>query len=320
MKIKIGSILLLSLIITSCSGDNNNEYIEESGTIEATESVISSQVSGKVLSINKDEGSNVSEGDTLLIIDHELYEIQLLQANAGRDIAKAQYDLLVKGARSEDIKSSYEMLLQAEANYKLAESDKERMVNLFESNSITKRQLEETNTRYEVTKAQYNSAKENYSKIKNLARPEEIAQAKANYEKADAASKLIEKNIRDCFVTSPIKGTVVKSYIEMGETVSMLSSLAKVTDLSIVELVIYVPENVLGKIKTGQKAEITTDSYAGKVYEGKVIFISPEAEFTPKNIQTKDERTKLVFAVKIEVPNPNNELKAGMPADAKVIF
>ena len=320
MKIKIGSILLLSLIITSCSGDNNNEYIEESGTIEATESVISSQVSGKVLSINKDEGSNVSEGDTLLIIDHELYEIQLLQANAGRDIAKAQYDLLVKGARSEDIKSSYEMLLQAEANYKLAESDKERMTNLFETNSITKRQLEETNTRYEVTKAQYNSAKENYSKIKNLARPEEIAQAKANYEKADAASKLIEKNIRDCFVTSPIKGTVVKSYIEMGETVSMLSSLAKVTDLSIVELVIYVPENVLGKIKTGQKAEITTDSYAGKVYEGKVIFISPEAEFTPKNIQTKDERTKLVFAVKIEVPNPNNELKAGMPADAKVIF
>ncbi len=320
MKIKIGSILLLSLIITSCSGDNNNEYIEESGTIEATESVISSQVSGKVLSINKDEGSNVSEGDTLLIIDHELYEIQLLQANAGREMARAQYDLLVKGARSEDIKSSYEMLLQAEANYKLAESDKERMVNLFESNSITKRQLEETNTRYEVTKAQYNSAKENYSKIKNLARPEEIAQAKANYEKADAASKLIEKNIRDCFVTSPIKGTVVKSYIEMGETVSMLSSLAKVTDLSIVELVIYVPENVLGKIKTGQKAEITTDSYAGKVYEGKVIFISPEAEFTPKNIQTKDERTKLVFAVKIEVPNPNNELKAGMPADAKVIF
>lgn len=320
MKTKIGSILLLSLIITSCSGDNNNEYIEESGTIEATESIISSQVSGKVLSINKDEGSNVSEGDTLLIIDHELYEIQLLQANAGRDIAKAQYDLLVKGARSEDIKSSYEMLLQAEANYKLAESDKERMTNLFETNSITKRQLEETNTRYEVTKAQYNSAKENYSKIKNLARPEEIAQAKANYEKADAASKLIEKNIRDCFVTSPIKGTVVKSYIEMGETVSMLSSLAKVTDLSIVELVIYVPENVLGKIKTGQKAEITTDSYAGKVYEGKVIFISPEAEFTPKNIQTKDERTKLVFAVKIEVPNPNNELKAGMPADAKVIF
>ncbi|KUO61863.1 hypothetical protein APF79_12440 [bacterium BRH_c32] len=320
MKTKIGSILLLSLIITSCSGDNNNEYIEESGTIEATESIISSQVSGKVLSINKDEGSNVSEGDTLLIIDHELYEIQLLQANAGRNMAKAQYDLLVKGARSEDIKSSYEMLLQAEANYKLAESDKERMVNLFESNSITKRQLEETNTRYEVTKAQYNSAKENYSKIKNLARPEEIAQAKANYEKADAASKLIEKNIRDCFVTSPIKGTVVKSYIEKGETVSMLSSLAKITDLSIVELVIYVPENVLGKIKTGQKAEITTDSYAGKVYEGKVIFISPEAEFTPKNIQTKDERTKLVFAVKIEVPNPNNELKAGMPADAKVIF
>ncbi|MCK9280355.1 MAG: efflux RND transporter periplasmic adaptor subunit [Melioribacteraceae bacterium] len=320
MKTKLAALLSLILIITSCSGDNNGTYIEESGTIEATESVISSQVSGKVLSIKNDEGSIVSEGDTLLIIDHELYEIQLLQANAGRDMAKAQYDLLIKGARSEDIKSSYEMLLQAEANYKLAESDHERMTNLFETNSITKRQLEETNTRYDVTKAQYNSAKENYAKIKNFARPEELAQAKANYERADAASKLIEKNIRDCFVTSPVKGTVVKSYVEKGETVSMLSSLAKVTDLSMVKLVVYVPENVLGKIKTGQRAEISTDSYTGKVYEGKVIFISPEAEFTPKNIQTKDERTKLVFAVKIEVPNPDNELKAGMPADAKVIF
>lgn len=99
---------------------------------------------------------------------------------------------------------------------------------------------------------------------------------------------------------------------------SMLSNLFKISDLSKVELVIYVSEEDLGKVKLGQTADISTDTYKDKSYEGKVKYISPEAEFTPKNIQTKDERTKLVFAVKIEIPNPNFELKAGMPADAVV--
>jgi HlyD family secretion protein len=97
-----------------------------------------------------------------------------------------------------------------------------------------------------------------------------------------------------------------------------MSSLLKISDLLKVKLLIYVSEEELGKVKLGQKADVTTDSYNGKKYEGKVIYISPEAEFTPKNIQTKDERTKLVFAVKIEIPNPNFELKPGMPADAVV--
>jgi HlyD family secretion protein len=99
---------------------------------------------------------------------------------------------------------------------------------------------------------------------------------------------------------------------------SMMTSLFKVSDLSQVELVVYASEEDLGKVKLNQRAEIKTDSYEDKIYEGKVIYISPEAEFTPKNIQTKDERTKLVFAVKIKIPNPDFELKAGMPADAKI--
>ena len=98
----------------------------------------------------------------------------------------------------------------------------------------------------------------------------------------------------------------------------MMSSLFKVSDLSKIDLIIYVSEEELGKVKLGQKADITTDSYPDKMYEGKVIYISPEAEFTPKNIQTKDERTKLVFAVKIRTNNPDFQLKSGMPADAVI--
>ena len=96
----------------------------------------------------------------------------------------------------------------------------------------------------------------------------------------------------------------------------MLSSLFKVSNLDVAELVIYIPEEEFGKIKLGQTANVSTDTFKDKIYKGKVIYISPEAEFTPKNIQTEDERTKLVYAVKIRIPNPNQELKSGMPADA----
>ena len=98
----------------------------------------------------------------------------------------------------------------------------------------------------------------------------------------------------------------------------MLSSLFKVSDLTKVNLIIYVSEEELGKVKLGQAADVSSDTYPDKKYEGKITYISPEAEFTPKNIQTKDERTKLVFAVKIKVKNPEFELKPGMPADAAV--
>jgi HlyD family secretion protein len=124
----------------------------------------------------------------------------------------------------------------------------------------------------------------------------------------------------DCYIISPIDGFVVKKFVEKGETVNQSTSLFKISDLSTVDLIIYVSEEEMGSVKLGQKADVKVDAFKEKVFEGKVIYISPEAEFTPKNIQTKDERTKLVFAVKIKIKNPDFELKSGMPADATVIL
>lgn len=311
---------ILSLLIFACSGNNRNSIIEESGTIEATESVISSQVAGKIIKIIKDEGAQATTGDTIVIIDHEALDIQRKQMIANREIAKAQLDLLIIGARREDINQAQQMLNQAEVNFETAKSDKERMDNLYKANTITQKQHEDATARFDIAQAQLNSAKENFYKIKNIARPEEITQARANYQKAEAVVESINKNIRDCYVTSPMNGFVVKKFVELGETVSMLSSLFKLSDLSKTKVTIYVSETEIGKIKLGQKAEIKVDSFPDKSFEGKVIYISPEAEFTPKNIQTKDERTKLVFAVKIEIPNPKQELKTGLPADVKIIL
>lgn len=318
--IKITTIFIFLLLLAGCSNTDNNTFIEGTGTIESTNVIVSSKNAGEIKSILFNEGEQVNAGDTILIIDHEALEYQLEQALAGEQIAQAQLGLMLKGARSEDINQAEEMMKQSEINFNTAKNDFDRFKQLWDSKSISQKQFEDMTARYEVAMAQYNSAKENYQKVKKIFRPEEIEQAKGNLKKAKASVDLLKKNIRDSYVTSPIKGFIVKKFIEVGETVTPMSSLFKVSDLEVVELVIYVSEVELGKIKLGQKAEVTIDTYPDRKYEGKVTYLSPEAEFTPKNVQTKDERTKLVFAVKIQVDNKDFDLKAGMPADAKVFL
>lgn len=319
MKITLAFFLIgISFTFFSCGNGNDKSTIEASGNIEATNITISSQTSGEIQSIMKDEGSLVTKGDTVLIIDPINYKLKLDEALSSLQSTEAQYSLLKSGARKEDIAQSESALQQTEINLQQAEKDKERYEKLYESKSITKKQFEDAVNRYEITLSQYNSAKDNLKKVKNLARPEELSQAEANVNRVKASIELLKKNYNDCFVTAPSNGFIVKKFVEEGEYAGMLSSLFKLADLTNVELVIYVSETELGKVKLEQEAEVTVDTYQGKTFKGKVIYISPEAEFTPKNIQTKEERTKLVFAIKISISNPDMELKPGMPADAMI--
>ncbi len=311
-------ILFAALFLDGCGNSNKSDRIEASGNIESTNVTVSSKVNGEIEKILFDEGQMVKAGDTVMIIDHKTLQIQLDQAEASVDAAKAQLVLLKKGARKEDISQAEEAVNQAQVNFDLAKKDKDRMDKLFEAKSISQYQYDNATAKYELTRAQLQSANENLTKLKNFARPEEIQQAEANLNKQIAAANLIRKGITDSYVQSPINGFIVDKYFEKGETVTQMSSLFKVADLSEVDLKIYVSEEELGRIKLGQTADISIDAYPNNNYKGKVIYISPEAEFTPKNIQTKDERTKLVFAVKIRVANPKYELKPGMPADAVV--
>ncbi len=315
---KILLIFITGILLTGCGNSNNPNAIEASGNIEATNVIVSSKVNGEIKKILYDEGQFVNEGDTVMLIDHETLQLQLDQAEAGVESAKAQLNLLKNGARKEDVKQAEEAVKQAQVNYDLAEKDKERMENLKESNSISQNQYDNALAKFELSQAQLKSSKENLAKLKNFARPEELQQAEANLNRQTAGAKLLKKSINDSYVQSPINGVIVDKFFERGETVTQMTSLFKVADLRTVDLVIYVSEEELGKVQLGQKAAVSVDAYPGKTYSGKVTYISPEAEFTPKNIQTKDERTKLVFAVKIRIDNPKYELKPGMPADASV--
>ncbi|HLF14081.1 MAG TPA: efflux RND transporter periplasmic adaptor subunit, partial [Bacteroidota bacterium] len=212
------------------------------------------------------------------------------------------WDLLRRGSREEDIR-------QAQATMENLGLDYGRAQGLYRDSLISDKELSDVGTRFTV-------ARETYEKLKNGPLPEEIERARAQYEQAIAQANLVKQKLDDSRVVSPVNGVVTLRAVEEGEMVQAGSAIVRVSVLENVRLVIYVREVELGKIRLGDEARVTIDAWPDKVFRGKVIFISPTAEFTPKNVQTKEERVKLSFAVKIEVENPGGELKPGMPADA----
>lgn len=315
-NITIASIIIITIVLFSCTSDTDGE-LEYSGTIESTDFMISSQLPGKIESLFFDEGERVEKGDTLAVINHDKLDLQLAQAIAQKQGILAQIKMIKTGARKEDRKLISESLIQAEASYKVAKANKDRMVKLLELKTISKKDYDDAILGYEVAESRYKSAKQNVLKSKS-ARPEEVEYIISNLEQVNASISLIENSINDCYVTSPISGQIVNRFIEESEIVSFLSSLFKVIDLSETELTVYVSEVDLAYIQLNKGVKVYIDGYTDKTFYGKITFISPEAEFTPKNIQTKDERTKLVFAVKVKISNPDKILKPGMLADAVI--
>jgi HlyD family secretion protein len=295
----------LMLTIAGCSNDDSSR-ISATGTIEATDVTISAQVGGVVKQLLADEGRIVHSGDTLLIIENTDWQYQYAQTQAAYESAEAQYRLALKGAREEDI-------IQSEANYRNAESDLKRMEELYRGKTITEKQMDDARMRYIVNQ-------QLWEKMKRGSRPEEIVTARARRDQAKAQAASFQKKVNDCIVLAPISGTITKRFAEQGELATTGMALYRISDLSVMDITIYVSESDLPKVQLNQKAIVHIDAFEKKDFEGKVVFLSSTAEFTPKNIQTKDERTKLVFAIKVKVPNPNGVLKAGIPADVNLVI
>lgn len=277
MNITNGIILSsLLLFLAACSGSSEGE-ISASGTMEATEVTVSAKVGGELMRLAADEGMSVRRGDTLAVIDPTDYEIQLKQAVANYAAAEAQD-------------------AQAKVTLNNARDDLRRMEGLWSTRSITQKQLDDARTRFAIAQ-------------------QALAASAARRDQARAQLDAAKKKLADCVVASPISGTVTKRFIEQGELAGPGMALFRIANLDAMDLMIYVSATDLPKVKLGQKARVTVDAFKDRAFEGNVVYISPVAEFTPKNIQTKEERTKLVFGVKLRVANRDGALKAGIPAD-----
>jgi len=305
-------------LLAGCSSDSDRNDVVATGTIEVTESSIAAQVPGRIIKMNFEEGALVKKGDTLAEIDHRTLAQQVNEAQATYEMAKQQYDLLVAGARSEDLRVAEEGVKQAQANFDLAQLSIDRTQKLFAEHSVSQSQMDAAQAQFDVASAQLKSAQQNLEKTQHYARPEEIRSAAAQVQQAQAALDYATINFDHSCVISPIDGTVLEKLLEVGDYANVGTPIYTVSDLRTMKMTVYVSEVDLARIRLGDDAKVVLDGMPNHSFDGKVIYISPTAEFTPKNIETKEDRIKLVFGVKIGIANPENYLKAGLPADATI--
>jgi HlyD family secretion protein len=214
--------------------------------------------------------------------------------------------------------SSWEEVAMAQAARDGVQAALEDLLAVRENPQELDTEVDMAKAQYERAEAAVQAAQAQLEALKAGATQEQIAVVEAQVKQAQAAADLLEVQLDKMTLTAPTSGLVMERTVHRGEMAAAGATLMTIANLDEVTLTIYIPEDEIGKVKVGQAVEVSVDSFPGKVFEGQVNYIASEAEFTPKNVQTKKERVNMVFAVKVKIPNPEHELKPGMPADATI--
>ncbi len=260
---------------------DRNRPLEAAGTLEAVEVDVGALAAGRIVAIYYDEGDDVAEGVTVATLDAEEFEAGVAAAGAAATAAA-------------------ERVTAAAAAYAAAQDRFDRVARAYPGGGVTKAE-------YERAKAERDAASAELASARSLA-----AQAKAAKAQLDARRKEIE-------ITAPLSGTVLSRNLEPGEVLNPGASLMTLADLSTLELYVYVPESKVGTVNVGDPVDVAVDSFPGETFAGKVKAVASRTEFTPRNVESKEDRVTLVFKVTVTVPNRDGRLKAGMPADATFV-
>ncbi len=285
------ALLMLALSLQGCGG---KAELNPSGSLEATEIDIVSTIPARIASVRAELGSRVSAGDTLVVLDTELLTLQRTQTEAARKTLHAQRDVLDGQVQ------------QAGSSFRLAKLSLDRMQALLDQGSATQQQFDEAQTKHDLAATQLSVLRY------------QIDVLYAEEGKLDAALAVFDRQISEGVLLSPINGAVILRSTEPGEMASPGAAILRVADLSEMDLRVFLSEMEVGRVKVGQELPVLIDALPGETLVGTVAWISPEAEFTPKNAQTRDARTQLVYAAKLKVRNLDNRLHIGMPAEVKL--
>jgi len=313
-----GAAVALAVLVAgaACRRGDDAGLIRASGHVEATEVRISTKVAGRLRSFELREGDPVAAGQLLAELDTTDLKLSLGQAHAERDQAAAELRLRLAGSRREDIAELVAQKASVEAELLAADRDLARMQGLLDKGSGTTKSRDDAQTHRDTTASRLEALEQAVARAKAGSRPEEIEASRARLAAMEARAAQLEQQLRDANVTSPVAGVVTEKVSEAGELLQVGSLLCVVTDLADPWLNVYVGEPDLGRIRLGQEAEVRSDD--GQVRKGHVTFIASKAEFTPKNVQTRDERVKLVYKVKLGLENADGIFKPGMPAEARL--
>jgi HlyD family secretion protein len=324
------AIVAACLTAWACGGRAENAAGRASGYVEATDVRVAAQVGGRLIEVAVAEGDRVTAGALVARLDTADTELALRRAEADRDQAVAGLKLLEAGARAEDVRqaraqesSAQADVVAAQSELESANADLQRFEALLQSNAGSRKQRDDAATRRDVSVARVNAARERVraasetvARLRAGARPEEIAGARARVAGADAQIAVLRKNMTDAVLNSPVAGVVTAKLADAGETIAPRTPVVAITDLDHAWANVYVDEPVVPRLRLGQPVTLVTD--AGQRLQGSITFISPKAEFTPRNVQTAAERSKLVYRIKVSADNRDGVLKPGMPVEAEL--
>lgn len=322
---------LLLVTVAGCREPAPTDSVRVSGHVEATEVHVASEVAGRIVELRADEGTRVNAGDVVARLDQRDTELQIQRARAEREAADAQLRLLQAGARPEDVRQAEAQVDAAQAETGAAEAevqaanmDLARFEALLKANAGSEKQRDDARARVEVGQERVRAASERVRaareavvRLRAGARREELDAARARVAAAQAQIAVLEKALADANVIAPVAGIVTEKLADQGELAMPRMPILVVTDLDNAWANLFVPEPLVPRVKLGQPATVFTDA-GGPGIAGKVTYVSPRAEFTPRNVQTADERSRLVYRIKVSVDNREGVLKPGMPVDAEL--
>ncbi len=287
------------------------------GTIEATTVDLNVKAAGTIKALALQEGEVVKKDQLLAELSRSDLAAQRERDALGVLVAEAKLADLGSGARGQEIKEAIANLNIAQINLDKSSLDLDRSEKLYKEGALPQQDLDQVRVSFNLKKSQLEIAQSRLSLLEAGNRPSQVTGAAAEVERAKAILKATESMLEDMKIYSPIDGTILSKNYEPGEYVAMGAALATIADLNNLWIKVYIPTDDLPAVKLGQKVHFNISGDKNQ-YSGTVTHISSKGEFTPKTIQTKQERTNVVFAVKISVENQNSILKPGMPAD--VIF
>ena len=315
----------------ACAEPAPSNELRVSGHVEATEVRVAAEVGGRLVALAVAEGDRVEAGDIVARVDTRGVELEIRRAQAERNVAEAQLRLLQAGARPEDVRQAQARsdALEAElgavdAELAAAGADRERFESLVAADAGSRKQRDDAAARVDVLqqraralREQMRAAGQAVARLESGARAEEIDAARARVAAMDAQIAVLRKRIDDATVAAPAAGIVTQKLVEQGEIVGPAMPLLVVTDVDRAWANLFVPEPAVPGLTLGQPALVFTDA-GGAGLPGTVTFVSPRAEFTPRNVRTAEERSMLVYRIKVAVDNREGVLKPGMPVDASL--
>ena len=296
----------------------SDNKLRVSGNIEAHESVLAFKVPGRIVELAVEEGQWVEEGQVIARLDAADFRQQVALEAAALGVREAELALALAGTRRQEIEAAQQSLLDAEADLKQKQLDFERAETLHRKDALSQQARDQAETNLKRARATFERAQQRYDEAVEGTRSEQIVITRANVRQARERLELSRINLGFAELRAPRAGVAVVRQAELGEVVAPGTPVVTLADLDNVWLRGYISETDLGRVRWGQAAKLSTDTFPGKTYRGRVFFIASKAEFTPRSVQTFKERVTLVYRIKIDAENPNHELKPGMPADAVI--